>query len=78
MICCYDFETRNKFYRTNEWKNLRREFLRKTSNRFYCSNCSLFVGIEPNVEHILPIKYFWEKRLDMSNLQLLCQICNKV
>ena len=28
------------------------------------------------VDHILPIKHYWSKRLDKDNLQLLCGLCN--
>lgn len=31
-----------------------------------------------NVDHILPVRYNWEKRLDINNLQLLCEECNKI
>ena len=29
------------------------------------------------VDHILPIKHFWHLRLEYSNLQMLCGLCNK-
>ena len=28
------------------------------------------------VDHINPVRYFWEQRLDKKNLQLLCNDCN--
>ena len=29
------------------------------------------------VDHKLPVKYFWDLRLDLDNFQLLCGCCNK-
>ena len=30
-----------------------------------------------NIDHILPLRLFWDKRLDENNLQVLCSKCNK-
>jgi len=67
------FESKLKaFYRTNEWKNLRDAFRSKMAQ--FCCVC----GAEENlsVDHINPIRFFWEQRLDENNLQILCKECN--
>jgi 5-methylcytosine-specific restriction endonuclease McrA len=29
------------------------------------------------VDHILPVSEYWHRRLDPTNLQVLCEACNK-
>jgi hypothetical protein len=78
------------FYRSKEWSTTRGAFLllcRQEKRLFACSLCSseLFFrssgpveGKKPlNVDHILPVRYYPELRLDITNLQLLCEECNR-
>ena len=76
-----------KFYSSKEWKELREQFLNSMSpcttlGYHKCKYC--FVNLDGeyekyrNVDHILPVKLFWESRLDIKNLQLLCSLCNKL
>ena len=60
------------FYKTEEWKQLRNK-VRRTLTPF-CPVC----GTEEKliVDHINPVRYFWEQRLDENNLQILCDDCN--
>lgn len=60
------------FYQTQEWKQVRNE-VRKEMTPF-CPVC----GSEEElvVDHINPVRYFWEQRLDKKNLQILCNDCN--
>lgn len=81
-----------QFYCSSEWSEARKKFLRliKEEKRpLVCNLCSVelyFVSSNQkhktnkkplNIDHILPVKYFWDKRLDLDNLQLLCADCNK-
>jgi 5-methylcytosine-specific restriction endonuclease McrA len=78
------FDIRSKFYETKEWKSLRYKFIKtKKTEELVCVQC----GAGPftkenwesmNVDHIKPVKHFWEERLNIDNLQILCWICNRV
>ena len=71
---------RQQFYKTVEWKELRDDFISKYDTG-QCANCSVkwntMVESKLNVDHIQPVKFYWGKRLDPSNLQLLCELCNR-
>jgi len=60
------------FYKTPEWKQVRNKVRREMTP--FCPVC----GSEDDlvVDHINPIRYFWEQRLNENNLQLLCNDCN--
>lgn len=81
-----------QFYRSAEWSNTRKQFLalcREENRPFVCNICRipLCYASAPedkkigkgilNIDHVLPIKKYWEKRFDLDNLQLLCHDCNK-
>ena len=60
------------FYQSKEWKNIRESAFKQYTHM--CPVC----GSEHNliVDHIKPVRHFWELRLDPENLQLLCDVCN--
>ena len=64
-----------EFYRTWAWKQTRFKVLKQ--HDFQCQACGNF---PPNtvlhVDHIKPVRYYWQLRLVMENLQVLCQDCN--
>lgn len=68
-----------KFYKSPEWKALRSIVL-ETRNTGRCRNCQVQFSdkkwCEPVVDHILPLKIFPECRLEINNLQVLCNGCN--
>jgi 5-methylcytosine-specific restriction endonuclease McrA len=78
------FDIRSKFYETQEWKSLRYKFIKnKKTEELVCTQCNKGPFTKENwsdmnVDHIKPVKHFWEERLNMSNLQILCSICNRV
>ena len=78
------FDIRLKFYDTEEWKSLRYKFVKtKKTEELVCTQCSKgpFTRAnwkDMNVDHIKPVKHFWEERLNMNNLQILCWVCNRV
>lgn len=74
-------KSKDTFYRSNEWKELRYEKLRVTQ---YCECCGktkkdkLENGekVKLTIDHIKPRSKYPELSLDISNLQVLCQACN--
>ena len=61
----------NAFYASPKWKVIRFDVLAA------CPRCCLCgAGDELHVDHIVPLKVDWERRLDKSNLQVLCRDCN--
>jgi 5-methylcytosine-specific restriction endonuclease McrA len=69
----------NEFYHSKEWKSRRKEFLQ--NKLLICNGCQGDLSNSNqkylNVDHIKPLRYFWDLRLDMNNLQILCSACNK-
>ena len=78
------FDVRSKFYETQEWKSLRYKFIQsKKTEELVCQCCgkgpfSRENWKEMNIDHIKPVKKFWEERLNMDNLQILCWMCNRI
>lgn len=63
----------HQFYQSKEWKELRNKVLE--SHEKVCVVCG---SVHPlRVDHIKPVRHFWEMRLDYNNLQILCDECNK-
>ena len=65
-----------KFYRSEEWKDLKKRFkesLPRGSRK--CSCCGEKKRLQ--VDHIIPISIDPSKRLDINNLQILCVSCNR-
>ena len=66
------------FYDSKEWHQCRKNFI--TDKELKCIACGIDLELYPemlNVDHILPLRYYWERRLDNNNLQILCCECNK-
>jgi HNH endonuclease len=60
------------FYQTYEWRKLRYIALQK-----YGRNCMICGSNERIcVDHILSVRKYWSLRLDITNLQILCEPCN--
>ncbi len=78
------YEKGKKFIESIPWKRLRKEFYESVpekdrkcascgwSYNDYKKGCSTYLC----VDHKLPVRKYWEKRLDKSNLQILCNHCN--
>ena len=69
-------EGRQSFYRSKEWKTLREYMLRSNP---LCEKCleDLIITPATDVHHIVDIKYKPHLRLDINNLQCLCDKCHK-
>ncbi|WP_338075709.1 HNH endonuclease signature motif containing protein [Chengkuizengella sediminis] len=76
----YDRYMRDKksktFYQSKEWRTVRQQAL--TRDRNLCQHCLKQRQITPAdmVDHIVPVKVDWSLRLDLSNLQSLCNSCH--
>lgn len=64
------------FYKSDAWRKTR-DFIILRANGL-CENCIKYGRVKPGkiVDHIEPLKKNWNKRLDVSNLQFLCQTCH--
>lgn len=81
----YDSEL-TKFYQSTAWKKKRADILKR--DNYTCKQCliELEAGKQPSgtlnknlhVDHITPIRKDYSKRLDSSNLQVLCQYHHNV
>ncbi|EAG3021907.1 HNH endonuclease [Listeria monocytogenes] len=70
-----------KFYQSTAWRKKRAEILKRDGHM--CKDClsELEAGKQPSgtldrnlhVDHIMPIREDYNRRLDSSNLQVLCQ-----
>jgi 5-methylcytosine-specific restriction endonuclease McrA len=65
------------FYRTHQWRTIRYEALRLANGR--CALCGLGAadGIVLHCDHIVPKSMDPKRALDVSNIQVLCNICNQ-
>jgi 5-methylcytosine-specific restriction endonuclease McrA len=76
------FETKDEFYKSWEWRTLRMEAIQAHGRACQC--CGAAPGqkdasgapVRICVDHIKPISKHWNLRLDLSNLQILCDECN--
>ena len=68
------FEDAVKFYETYEWKRLRYATLKKYERKCMC--CGSTEGVF-HVDHIKPLRRYWNLRLDPNNVQVLCADCNR-
>jgi 5-methylcytosine-specific restriction endonuclease McrA len=64
------------FYQSRAWRALRYRVLVKRGGRCECCGRSASDGVRIVVDHIVPVKKCWDRRLDETNLQVLCNDCN--
>lgn len=66
------------FYGSSAWKKMRNKVKRRDD--YVCRHCLSRGLITPGtlVDHIIPTKIDWDKRLDINNLQLLCDACHNI
>jgi 5-methylcytosine-specific restriction endonuclease McrA len=78
-------ESAYEFYESESWKALRNQFVveKKHEDKLKCCVCNVDLSehsihakklkVHINVDHI---RKNWERRLDKTNLQILCNSCN--
>ncbi|HVX91213.1 MAG TPA: HNH endonuclease [Candidatus Paceibacterota bacterium] len=62
-----------RFYESYSWRKLRYEVLKGFGRK--CMLCGQDKGVF-HVDHIKPLRKYWELRLVKENLQILCEECN--
>lgn len=73
-----DNDRLNEFYASKEWRLIRYEALRLHGGRCQCCGASPEDGRTVlHIDHIKPLRVFWELRLEVNNLQVLCSPCNE-
>ena len=66
-----------EFYKSREWKELRYAALKKYGARCMCCGTTPGYGARIVVDHIKPVRTHGHLRLAISNLQILCNTCNR-
>jgi len=66
-----------EFYESWAWKRLRYGFIKSKQRRCECCGATPQDGCRIVVDHIRPIRRYWDWRLNITNLQLLCDDCNR-
>jgi 5-methylcytosine-specific restriction endonuclease McrA len=67
----------DEFYDSWEWKRLSYRAKQTLGRRCQCCGATPEAGAQINTDHVKPIRHHWELRLDQSNLQILCNDCNR-
>lgn len=65
------------FYASAEWKRLSYEAKVLYGKKCQCCGVGPDRGVIINTDHIKPIRYYWDLRLEIGNLQVLCENCNR-
>ena len=77
-----DVNSKEAFYKSWDWRTLRMQALKKHGARCQCCGATKdSIDISGNqvrivVDHIQPLARRWDLRLDIENLQILCDECN--
>jgi 5-methylcytosine-specific restriction endonuclease McrA len=64
------------FLRTPQWRRIRYDALRLHGGRCQCCGADAAAGAVINVDHIFPRKTHPHLALELTNLQVLCGVCN--
>jgi 5-methylcytosine-specific restriction endonuclease McrA len=62
-----------KFYRSRAWRAARYQFLKTQARPLRCACCGATSrDVRLAVDHVVPLKRDWSRRLDKTNFQVLC------
>lgn len=64
------------FLESYEWRRIRMVVLKRDGARCGCCGATPADGLRMHVDHIKPRRKFPELALDVTNLQVLCEVCN--
>jgi len=64
------------FLASYEWRRVRMQVLKKYGARCQCCGSTPEDGTKMHVDHIKPRRLFPDLALDITNLQILCEVCN--
>lgn len=70
------FAKTDDFLKSYEWRKVRMQAIIKNGNRCQCCGASPDSGAVINVDHIQPRSVRPDLALTLSNLQVLCNVCN--
>lgn len=73
----YSKASRDDFFASSTWKELRYMVLVRDKATCQCCNRSRKDGVTIQVDHIIPVSIDFSKRADPNNLQCLCADCNE-
>lgn len=72
----YSSEAYADFIRSEAWRGIRYLALRLYGNKCRACGRTPANGVQIHVDHIKPCSVDWSRRLDLLNLQVLCEDCN--
>lgn len=64
------------FYVSREWRLIRYKALKRYGKTCHVCGAVPDDGVLIVVDHIKPVRHFWGLRLNIDNLQILCEPCN--
>lgn len=68
-----DVNKYQQFYTSYAWRRLRMETIKRYGPVCMCCHAD---DVVIHVDHIKPLRKYWELRLDPDNVQILCEVCN--
>jgi 5-methylcytosine-specific restriction endonuclease McrA len=71
------FKPSDEFYNSAEWLDLRYRVLTERGRRCECCGTTPHRGTFLQVDHVVPINIDPTRKLDVTNLQVLCWRCNR-
>jgi 5-methylcytosine-specific restriction endonuclease McrA len=72
----YSAREYREFLNSDEWRRLRYDVLRQTGGTCCLCGRSRKGGVVIHVDHVVPASVDWSRRMDVTNLQSLCEDCN--
>lgn len=66
----------NDFLFSFEWRKLRMQAIKLHGARCMCCGATPATGAVINVDHVKPRKKYPQLALEITNLQILCHVCN--
>lgn len=71
-------EARDAFYKSPGWLAIREQVIAKSDGRCVYCKCVPTHKNPINIDHKVPLCKRWDRRLDITNLQVTCHRCNEM